>query len=51
MAETPPISTSAIPGVVPCADSTSPNRTVYCVARVDSRSSDGAETITWVPVH
>jgi hypothetical protein len=38
------------PGVVPCADSTGPNRTVYCVARVDSRASDGAETITWVPV-
>jgi hypothetical protein len=38
------------PGVVPCADSTSPNRTVYCVARVDSRAADGAETITWVPV-
>ncbi len=38
------------PGVVPCADSTNPNRTVYCVARVDSRAADGAETITWVPV-
>ena len=38
------------PGAVPCTDSTNPNRTVYCVARVDSRSSDGAETITWVPV-
>ncbi len=38
------------PGVVPCSDSSSPNRTVYCVARVDSRASDGAETITWVPV-
>ncbi len=38
------------PGAVPCADSTKPNRTVYCVARVDSRASDGAETITWVPV-
>ena len=38
------------PGAVPCADSANPNRTVYCVARVDSRSSDGAETITWVPV-
>ena len=38
------------PGVVPCTDSTNPNRTVYCVARVDSRSADGAETITWVPV-
>ena len=38
------------PGVVPCTDSTNPNRTVYCVARVDSRAADGAETITWVPV-
>ena len=38
------------PGVVPCTDSTSPNRTVYCVARVDGRTPDGAETITWVPV-
>jgi hypothetical protein len=38
------------PGVVPCSDSTSPNRTVYCVARVDGRGSGGAETITWVPV-
>jgi hypothetical protein len=38
------------PGVVPCSDSANPNRTVYCVARVDGRSSDGAETITWVPV-
>jgi hypothetical protein len=37
-------------GAVPCADSTNPNRTVYCVARVDSRAADGAETITWVPV-
>ena len=38
------------PGVVPCSDSSNPNRTVYCVARVDGRSADGAETITWVPV-
>jgi hypothetical protein len=38
------------PGAIPCTDSTNPNRTVYCVARVDSRASDGAETITWVPV-
>lgn len=38
------------PGVVPCTDSTNPNRTVYCVARVDSRAADGAESITWVPV-
>ena len=38
------------PGVVPCTDNTSPNRTVYCVARIDSRAADGAETITWVPV-
>ena len=38
------------PGAVPCTDSSNPNRTVYCVARVDSRQSDGAETITWVPV-
>ena len=30
------------PGVVPCTDSTGPNRTVYCVARVDSRAADGA---------
>ena len=26
------------PGAVPCTDSTEPNRTVYCVARIDSRS-------------
>jgi len=38
------------PGVVPCADSANPNRTVYCVARVDSRQANGAETITWIPV-
>jgi hypothetical protein len=38
------------PGAVPCTDSANPNRTVYCVARVDSRQPDGAETITWVPV-
>ena len=38
------------PGAVPCTDSANPNRTVYCVARVDSRQADGAETITWVPV-
>ena len=38
------------PGVVPCTDSGNPNRTVYCVAHVDSRQSDGAETITWAPV-
>jgi len=38
------------PGVVPCTDSGNSNRTVYCVARVDNRSSDGAETITWAPV-
>ena len=38
------------PGVVPCTDSSGPNRTVYCVARVDSRAASGAETITWVPV-
>ncbi len=38
------------PGAVPCTDSANPNRTVYCVARIDSRAADGAETITWVPV-
>ena len=38
------------PGVVPCTDSSGPNRTVYCVARVDSRAASGAEAITWVPV-
>ena len=38
------------PGAVPCTDSANPNRTVYCVARIDSRTPDGAETITWVPV-
>ncbi|MGA2063572.1 MAG: TadE family protein [Thermoguttaceae bacterium] len=38
------------PGAVPCTDSANPNRTVYCVARVDGRQPDGAETITWVPV-
>ncbi len=38
------------PGVVPCTDSTGANRTVYCVARIDSRAGDGAESITWVPV-
>ena len=38
------------PGVVPCNDSSGTNRTVYCVARVDSSAASGAETITWVPV-
>ena len=38
------------PGAVPCTDSAIPGATVYCVAHVDSRSPDGAETITWVPV-
>ena len=38
------------PGAVPCTDSASSLRTVWCVARVDSRASDGTETIAWVPV-
>ena len=38
------------PGAVPCKDSSIPGATVWCIAHVDSRSSDGAETITWVPV-
>lgn len=38
------------PGAVPCSDSSNANRTVYCVARVDARAANGAETITWVPV-
>ena len=38
------------PGAVPCTDSASALRTVWCVARVDSRASDGTETIAWVPV-
>ena len=50
----PPAETQAhwlsYPGVVPCTDSSGPNRTVYCVARVDSRAASGAEAITWVPV-
>ena len=40
-----------IRGAVPCTDSANPNRTVVSAwSRVDSRQSDGAETITWVPV-
>jgi hypothetical protein len=45
------------PGAVPCTDSTSASRTVWCVARVDSRTitpatwvEDAPETIEWVPV-
>jgi len=36
------------PGVVSCTDAA--DRTVPCIARVDGRSGNGAETITWVPV-
>jgi hypothetical protein len=36
------------PGMVSCTDSA--GRTVPCIAQVESRTSDGAETITWVPV-
>jgi hypothetical protein len=45
------------PGAVPCTDSTSPSRTVWCVAQVVSRTitpatwvEDQQETIEWVPV-
>jgi Flp pilus assembly protein TadG len=38
------------PGAVPCTDSTSTSRTVWCVAEVTSRASGGAETIQWRPV-
>jgi hypothetical protein len=38
------------PGAVPCRDSAVPGAIVWCVARIDGRSSDGAETITWIPV-
>ena len=40
------------PGAVPCSDSSpgGSQRVVYCVGRIDSRTPDGAETITWVPI-
>ena len=38
------------PGAVPCTDSRSASRSVWCVAEVTGRQGNGAETITWVPV-
>jgi hypothetical protein len=38
------------PGAVPCSDSRSASRNVWCVAEVTGRQGNGGETITWVPV-
>ncbi len=40
------------PGAVACTDNSNPNsnRSVPCIARVDSLQANGAESITWVPV-